>query len=555
MTSSEVVTAETVAVTVTSTDSVEVETAQVETVVVGIAGPQGATSGGGSNIIVQEGDTTVVSTVTALDFRDGFDVTETPTGEANIALDLSEVSVPAASLTGTIDDARIPSGIARDSEVSSAISTHEGAADPHPGYLTAAEGNAAYEAAGAVAAHAGAADPHTGYLLESDAPELIRDTIGTALVAGTNVTITPNDGADTITIAATGGGGGGALDDLTDVTITTPATGAALVYNGSAWVDGQIDLADSDAVTGVLPDANIASTIARVSEVAASYQPLDTDLSAIAALTSAADKVPYATGAGTWAVTDLTSFARGLLDDADQAAARTTLGLTPGTDVQAYDADLADLAGITYTRGDLIVGGASAWTDLAVGSVGRTLQSDGTDPSWGYRARTLFSDNKQNVDISELAANRVSVLDSTYTIAGGMAAAGDLFVVEFWGSIENSCGSAITVGFELLPWFNVLTTTATITNGTTRNVIMRAVIFLESTTGQYTSVEYKHTANISGTTGTLAATNAHVMRYDGGIVNHASNATFDLKFYTDVATAGQLLDQTTTLIHIPKAAG
>lgn len=41
------------------------------------------------------------------------------------------------------------------------------------------------------------------------APELIRDTIATALVAGSNVTITPNDGADTITIAASGGGGGG----------------------------------------------------------------------------------------------------------------------------------------------------------------------------------------------------------------------------------------------------------------------------------------------------------------------------------------------------------
>ena len=41
------------------------------------------------------------------------------------------------------------------------------------------------------------------------APELIRDTMAAALVAGANVTITPNDGADTITIAASGGGGGG----------------------------------------------------------------------------------------------------------------------------------------------------------------------------------------------------------------------------------------------------------------------------------------------------------------------------------------------------------
>lgn len=49
-----------------------------------------------------------------------------------------------------------------------AVAAHEAAGDPHPQYLTAAEGNAAYEAAGAVAAHAAAADPHTGYQKESE---------------------------------------------------------------------------------------------------------------------------------------------------------------------------------------------------------------------------------------------------------------------------------------------------------------------------------------------------------------------------------------------------
>lgn len=42
-------------------------------------------------------------------------------------------------------------------------------------------------------------------LATADAPELIRDTIGTALVAGNNVVITPNDAADTITISASTG--------------------------------------------------------------------------------------------------------------------------------------------------------------------------------------------------------------------------------------------------------------------------------------------------------------------------------------------------------------
>jgi hypothetical protein len=110
----------------------------------------------------------------------------------------------------------------------------------------------------------------------------------------------------------------------------------------------------------------------------------DPELAAIAGLTSAADRGIVFTGSGTAALFTLSAFALTFLDDANQAAVRTTLGLTPGTDVQAFDADLTAIAALTRTRGDLIVGGASDWTDLALGTSGKSVLSDGTDVVWGY---------------------------------------------------------------------------------------------------------------------------------------------------------------------------
>lgn len=56
-------------------------------------------------------------------------------------------------------------------------------------------------------------------------------------------------------------------------------------------------------------------------------QAYDAGLASIAGLTTAADKMIYTTGSDAYAVADLTAAGRALLDDADAAAQRTTLGL------------------------------------------------------------------------------------------------------------------------------------------------------------------------------------------------------------------------------------
>lgn len=142
---------------------------------------------------------------------------------------------------------------------------------------------------------------------------------------------------------------------------------------------GSAALADFTAFgRSIVDDADaseVRTTLGLV--IGSDVQGYDAELAALASCVSASDKLPYFTGVGTATVTTLTSFGRSLIDDSDASSARTTLGLVIGTDVQAYDAELAALASVVSGTDKLPyftgVGSADVTT---LSSFGRSLIDD-----------------------------------------------------------------------------------------------------------------------------------------------------------------------------------
>jgi len=183
-------------------------------------------------------------------------------------------------------------------------------------------------------------------------------------------------------------------------------------------------------------------------------QPLDTGLTSIAALTTAADKMIYTTALDTYAVASLTAFARTILADADEATFKATVNLEIGTDVQAYDASLTSISALTYVSGSFIALTAAdtyavrtyaqVKSDLSLNAVENTALSTwvGTTNittlgtiATGVWSGTVIGAAKGGTGVANNAA-------STLTISGNFATA--LTVTEATGVTLPASGTLAT---------------------------------------------------------------------------------------------------------------
>ena len=152
----------------------------------------------------------------------------------------------------------------------------------------------------------------------------------------------------------------------------------------------------------------------------------DAGLDSIASLVTSNDEMIYLTGSDAYAVTSLTPFARTMLDDANAAAVRATIGAAEDTGAgQPLDAGLTSISAI--------VGGA----DLMIYQTAQDVYAQTTLSSY---ARTLIADGTAGDARTTLGLGALAVLS---TINGGDWSGTDLAVVD-GGTGASTAGDART---------------------------------------------------------------------------------------------------------------
>jgi hypothetical protein len=236
------------------------------------------------------------------------------------------------------------------------------------------------------------------------------------------------DDADAAAQRTTLGLGTIATQDASTVAIT-----GGTITGGT--ITGITDLAVADGGTGA-SDAGTARTNLGVA-IGTDVQAYDAGLQSISGLTTSADQTVYTTASDTYATTSLTSYGRSLIDDADAATARTTLGLgTLATQSGTFSGTHSGTTSGTNT-GDQTITLTGDVTGSGTGSFATTIANDAvTAAKIASSAVTTAKINAAAVTAAKLAA------DSSTIISGNTPSGSGAFVGQQWFNTNTALAYA-----------------------------------------------------------------------------------------------------------------